>query len=77
MVLLVFGEAQESRITGVLVDASEGGFRVRHPYPGFQQNDVVQFLHPLSEGATRVVWTRALALDFETGFAYLSASPPD
>lgn len=51
MVLLVFGEAQESRITGVLVDASEGGFRVRHPYPGFQQNDVVLFLHPLSEGA--------------------------
>jgi len=77
MALLVFGEAQQNRVTGVLVNASDGGFRVCHPFPDFQKDDVVLFLHPLSEGMARVVWTRAAAVDFETGFAYLSASSSD
>jgi hypothetical protein len=77
MAVLVFGEAQENCVTGVLVDASDGGFCACHPFPGFQRNDLLLFIHPLSEGAARVVWTRALAVDFETGFAYLNASPSD
>jgi hypothetical protein len=77
MALLVFGEAQQNRVTGVLVNASDGGFCVGHPFPGFQQDDVVLFLHPVSEGTARVVWTRTAAVDFETGFVYLSASSSD
>jgi len=77
MALLVSGEAQQNRVTGILVNTSDGGFRVCHPFPGFQQDDVVLFLHPLSDGAARVIWTRAVAVDFETGFAYLSASSSD
>ena len=73
MALLVFGETQQNRVTGVLLNASDGGFCACHPFPGFQIDDVVLFLHPFSEGAARVVWTRAGALDFETGFAYLNA----
>jgi len=77
MVLLVFGAAQQNQVAGVLVDASDGGFRVRHPFSGFRQTDVVRFLHPLAEGTARVVWTRAVALEFETGFVYLSAAASD
>jgi hypothetical protein len=76
MALFGFGEAQPN-LTGVLVDASDGGFRVRHPFPGFQKDAVVLFIHPLCEGTARVVWTSAAAEDFETGFKYLSASPTD
>jgi hypothetical protein len=74
MALLVFGEAQQHRVTGVLVNAGGGGFCLSHPFPDFKKDDVVLFLHPLCEGAARVVWTRAAAADFLTGFAYLSAS---
>jgi hypothetical protein len=74
MVLLVFGEAEQHRVTGVLVNACSGGFCLSHPFPGFKENDVVLFLHPLAEGAARVVWTRAATADFLTGFAYVSPS---
>jgi hypothetical protein len=77
MALLVFGEAQQNRVTGVLLNACDDGFCASHAFPGFQKNDVVLFLHPLSEGAARVIWTRVAAVDFETGFAYLSASSSD
>jgi hypothetical protein len=74
MVLLVFGEAQQNRVTGVLLNACSGGFCLSHPFPDFKKNDVVLFLHRLSEGAARVVWTRADTTDFLTGFAYLASS---
>ena len=77
MALLVFGDTQQNRVTGVLLNVSDGGFCVCHPFPDFQKDDLVLFLHPLSEGAARVVWTRAAAVDFETGFAYLRASSFD
>lgn len=77
MALLVFGEAQQNRVTGVLLNASAGGFCVSHPYPDFQKDDVVLFLHPLCEGSARVVWTRVAAVDYETGFAHLNASASD
>jgi len=77
MALLVFGETLQNRVAGVLVNAGDGGFCVSHPFPDFKKGDVVLFLHPLSEGAARVIWTLAVALDFETGFAYLSSSPSD
>ena len=77
MALLVFGETQQNRVTGVLVNAGDGGFCLSHPFPDFKKGDVVLFLHPLSEGAARVVWTRVGETDFLTGFAYLSASPSE
>jgi len=77
MALLVFGEAQQNRVTGVLLNTCDGGFCASHPFPGFQKNDLVLFLHPFYEGSARVVWTRPGVVDFETGFAYVSASPSD
>jgi hypothetical protein len=77
MALLVFGETQQNRVTGVLLNVGKGGFCLSHPFPDFKKDDVVLFLHPLSEGAARVIWTRSAVTDFLTGFAYLSASPSE
>ncbi|MBZ5593238.1 MAG: hypothetical protein LAP39_13435 [Acidobacteriia bacterium] len=71
MVVLVASGAREPRqITGALIDANDDGFRVRHPYEGFQPGDLVSFIHRMREGTARVVWHKALGSDFETGFSY-------
>lgn len=71
MVLLVTVHAPQSlRISGILIDANDHGFRVRHQYEGFNPNDVVNFIHRLREGVARVVWHERIGADFETGFSY-------
>ena len=58
-------------ITGVLVDASQDGFRVRHLYGGFQPSQIVSYIHRVREGMARVIWHLATDGEFETGFEYL------
>jgi hypothetical protein len=41
MALLTPIQSDELPITGVLIDVSEGGFRVRHSYGGLRQNQIV------------------------------------
>ena len=62
-------------ITGVLIDANQTGFRVRHLYSGFHPNDLVSYIHRVSEGMARVIWHLATDGEFETGFEYLEVPP--
>lgn len=71
MTLLVPNSAKGLCVAGVLIDANGRGFRVRHSYSDFRRNRVVHFIHRQREGTARVVWTRAVNRDFETGFEYL------
>jgi len=71
MALLVPNSAKADCVAGLLIEANDRGFRVKHSYSGFRRNHVVRFIHRLREGAARVVWTRAANLEFETGFEYL------
>ena len=71
MALLVRSHSNADCVAGVLIDANNRGFRVKHSYPGFRRNHVVRFIHRLREGAARVVWTQAANGEFETGFEYL------
>ena len=72
MVILVpAGASKPQRISGVLIDVNDHGFRVRHQYDGFKTNDLASFLHRLGEGVARVIWSKNIGADFETGFSYL------
>ena len=70
MVVLVTAGTPTQQVSGVLVDESGHGFRVRHPYSGFQSGEKVNFIHRCREGVARVIWNRPLNSEFETGFAY-------
>ena len=71
MAFLSSAGAPDSRqISGILVDASSQGFRVRHPYAGFVPGDTVNFIHRFHEGVARVIWNKCLGSEFESGFAY-------
>ena len=61
-------------ITGVLVDSSQDGFRVRHPYADFQPSHIVSYIHRYREGMARVIWNVETDQEFETGFEYLDLS---
>ena len=62
-------------ITGVLIDASQDGFRVRHLYESFQPGQIVSYIHRVREGMARVIWHLATDGEFETGFEYLDVPP--
>jgi len=73
--LLIPEDADDTHISGVLIDVNGDGFRARHLYSAFKENDIVGFLHRLAQGRARVVWNHRTGTDFETGFAYLESSP--
>ncbi len=71
MVLLVPRHRSPERVSGVLIDSNDDGFRVRHKYSGFKENDLVSFFHRLRQGTARVIWNRNLGTEIETGFSYV------
>jgi hypothetical protein len=77
LTLLVPEDADDIHISGVLIDVNVDGFRSRHPYSGFKENDTVRFLHRSAQGRSRVIWNHQTGTDFETGFAYLETSPSE
>jgi len=70
MVVLVTAGIPAQKISGVLIDESDDGFRVRHPYTGFRPGEKVSFIHRWREGVARVIWSNAVDSQVETGFAY-------
>ena len=70
MVVLVTAGTPTQQISGILIDESDHGFRVRHPYSGFQPGEMVSFIHRCREGVARVMWNKAVGSDFEAGLAY-------
>ncbi|PYT35505.1 MAG: hypothetical protein DMG58_01985 [Acidobacteria bacterium] len=52
MVLLVPRHGSPERISGVLIDTNDSGFRVRHRYSAFKENDLVSFPSPSPGNST-------------------------
>ena len=71
MALLVPRHRSAERVSGVLIDSNDDGFRVRHKYSAFKENDLVSFFHRSRQGTARVIWSRNLGTEFETGFSYV------
>ena len=60
-----------SEVSGDVIEISQGGFRMRHEFRGFQEGQRVTFVHPFAKGRARVVWTRDAGPHVETGFSLL------
>jgi hypothetical protein len=70
-VRLFIDEPLPFETSGRLVDVSKGGFRAAHHYAELGAGREVRFRHQSAEGKARVVWTRILAQDIESGFMVL------
>ena len=54
--------------TGRLVDVSPGGFRVRHGRFALTAGELVAFEFEQQSGLAKVMWTRIVGQQVETGF---------
>ena len=59
-------------IEGILLDYSPHGFRASHGIPTLGQGEFVRFEHAWGAGRARVIWTRILGAQVESGFLVLS-----
>jgi hypothetical protein len=59
------------RVSGILVDVSQSGFRMKHREPVMERGDTVHFHFQSREGEARVMWNRSEGGDVETGFCLL------
>src|SRR5690349_25143738 len=71
MALLKPAQLNMPPVTGVLIDSSQNGFRVRHLYAGFEPGQIASYIHRVREGMARATWHRATDAEFETGLEYL------
>lgn len=62
---------QSKRIEGRLLDESAAGFRVRHTDRSLATGDEVEFSYSGRSGRARVVWTRILPEEAQSGFVVL------
>jgi hypothetical protein len=60
-----------TKVSGEMIEISQGGFRVRHEFRGFRENQHVSFVHAFGKGKARVVWSREVGQQIETGFCLL------
>ncbi len=60
---------------GELVDWSQSGFRVSHHNTELHTGQSIRFRHPRGSGLAKVMWTRILAGQIESGFLVLPADP--
>ncbi|MCX6620897.1 MAG: PilZ domain-containing protein [Acidobacteria bacterium] len=70
-VILVLSEQGRKEIGARLLDSSRGGFRASHGHPELSAGLVVDFTHQSASGRARVVWTRVLGEQAESGFLIL------
>ncbi len=56
---------------GTLVDSSSNGFRSRHDCPFLTSGQLVYFKFGRRKGTARVVWTRIMGNQVESGFTIL------
>lgn len=71
-ILLQAGAPQPKRIAGSLLDVSPAGFRVRHSDRSLAAGEEVEFSYSGRSGRARVVWTRILSEEAESGFVVLN-----
>jgi hypothetical protein len=60
-------------LEGALADASTDGFRARHPLRQICSGDVVEFAYQGRAGRARVIWTRIVDNEVESGFLVLKS----
>lgn len=58
-------------VNGRLLNRSEGGFRATHDHVGLSAGQEVRFTDAAGSGRARVVWTRVLPGQVESGFVVL------
>jgi len=61
-------EDTNTTVSGVLMDISPGGFRIKHTYQEISLNQVARIQHGDGDRRARVAWNRRLGADIESGF---------
>ena len=67
--------ASGAEFRGTLKDISANGFRVAHFQAQLLSGQELLFWHSNLEGRARVVWTRILGQEIESGFLVLESGP--
>ncbi len=65
---LVIEAPQRAEVTGQLVDVSAGGFRALHACAALSAGQEVNFDYAAAHGKARVMWTRVVGAQVESGF---------
>ncbi len=55
-------------VSGLLLDISPGGFRIKHNYQEISLNQVARVQYGDGDRRARVAWNRRLGSDIESGF---------
>ncbi len=58
-------------VPGRMLDVSERGFRASHECPDFAPGMEIRFQHQFFVGMARVVWTREVGAEVQSGFQIL------
>jgi len=58
-------------VPGQMLDINSGGFRARHSFQALRSGHIVEFAYGRLQGRARVVWTRILGAQVESGFLIL------
>jgi hypothetical protein len=59
-------------VSGELMDIATSGFRAQHRAPTLRPGDIVEFERAGGKGLARVVWTRIMGEQVESGFLILA-----
>lgn len=71
IVTLILFDQGRKELGARLLDQSRGGFRASHKYPELSAGAEVDFSYEEASGRARVVWTRILGEQAESGFLIL------
>ena len=63
--------ASTTSVLGQMLDINSGGFRARHGFQALVSGHIVEFAYRRQRGRARVVWTRILGDQVESGFMIL------
>ena len=63
--------ASTTSVPGQMLDINSGGFRARHSFQALVSGHIVEFAYGRQRGRARVVWTRILGDQVESGFMIL------
>jgi hypothetical protein len=66
----IAGENGQS-VQGALIDVSPHGFRAAHTYPRLSTGQEIWFEYEGARGRARVIWTRIMGTEVQSGFLVL------
>ena len=68
--------ASTTCVSGEMLDIHSGGFRARHSFQALVSGHIVKFVYGSQQGRARVVWTRIVDDQVESGFLILPRTQP-